>query len=170
MDGGNSHKYRIGIVDSESVNAWTTGGRSFGLFFTRAALSHFTDDELTFIYAHEVSHITLGHVEKRITASIITSAAFNVANLFIPGAGLMNLVANPVVTNAFSRPQEMDADRLAVEAIYRCCQIPKDVAIRAHEKILAIAKSRGYKEEDRWGILDTHPSLEERIRKIREMP
>ena len=148
----------------------TTGGKSFGLFFTRAALNHFTDDELTFIYAHEVSHVKLGHVEKRMAASVITSTAFHVASIFIPGAGLVNLLANPVITSAFSRPQEIEADRLAVESIYKCCQIPKETAIAAHEKILAIAKAKGYNEEDRLGILDTHPSLKERIRRIREMP
>ncbi len=170
VDGKNMLKYRIAIVDSENVNAWTTGGKNFGLFFTRAALNRFTDDELTFIFAHEVSHVKLGHVEKKMAASVITSATFTVVGIFIPGAGLVDLVANPVITSAFSRPQELEADKLAVESIYKCCQIPKDVAISAHEKLLAIATAKGYKEEDRSGILDTHPSLEERIRRIREMP
>jgi cupin superfamily acireductone dioxygenase involved in methionine salvage len=36
------------------------------------------------------------------------------------------------------------------------------------EKFQEIRKLKGYKEEDRIGILDTHPSLDERIKKIRE--
>ncbi len=170
IDVENREKYRIAIVDSEEVNAWTTGGRNFAIFFTRGALERFSDEEITFIYAHEVSHVKLGHVEKKMAASVATTAVLNVAGIFIPGAGLLNLVANPIVTSAFSRPQEMEADKLAVASIQKCCQISKEAAIGAHEKLLEMAKGKGYKEEDRLGILDTHPSLEERIRRIREMP
>ncbi len=170
IDFENREKYRVAVVNSEEVNAWTTGGENFAVFFTRGALERFSDEEITFIYAHEVSHVKLGHVEKRMAASVATTTVLNVAGIFIPGAGLLNLLANPIVTSAFSRPQEMEADQLAVTAIQNCCQISREAAIGAHEKLLEMSKAKGYKEEDRLGILDTHPSLEERIRKIREMP
>lgn len=105
MDEENKQKYRIVIVDYDGVNAWTTGGQNPGIFFTRETLDYFTDDELTFIFAHEVSHVKLGHVETKTAASVITTAAFNVANIFIPGAGLLNLLANPLITSAFSAPR-----------------------------------------------------------------
>ncbi len=170
IDFENRGKYEVAVVDSEEVNAWTTGGKNFAVFFTRGALERFSDEEITFIYAHEVSHVKLGHVEKRIAASVATTTVLTVAGIFIPGAGLLDVLANPIVTSAFSRPQEMEADKLAVTSIQKCCQISKGAAIGAHEKLLDLAKAKGYKEEDRSGILDTHPSLEERIRRIREMP
>ncbi len=170
IDFENRGKYEVGVVDSEEVNAWTTGGKNFAVFFTRGALERFSDEEITFIYAHEVSHVKLGHVEKRIAASVATTTVLTVAGIFIPGAGLLDVLANPIVTSAFSRPQEMEADKLAVTSIQKCCQISKEAAIGTHEKLLELAKAKGYKEEDRSGILDTHPSLEERIRRIREMP
>jgi len=57
---------------------------------------------------------------------------------------------------------------LAVKSIAECCSISPDAAISSLRKLQEIRRLKGYKEEDRIGILDTHPSLEERIKKIRE--
>ena len=167
MDPKRAGEYRVGIVASPSKNAWTTGS-DLTVFFTRGALEWFDDSELTFIFAHEVAHVTLGHVESRQTASTVTSVVFTAIGAVIPGAGLLNVVANPLVTNAYSRPQEIEADKLAVESIWRCCALEKQVAIGTHEKLRAM--SGNTTEEKRAGIWDTHPSLTERIERIKALP
>ena len=98
----------------------------------------------------------------------MTSVLFSVAGIFVPGAGYLDWVANPVVTRGFSRSQEMDADMLAVKSIRECCSIPPAAAIRTLRKLQEARRLAGYKEEDGIGILDTHPSLEARIKKIGE--
>lgn len=161
------YQYGITILDSQEVNAFADGER-YILFFTLGALRFFDEQEMTYIYAHEVAHITLKHWEKRLAVSTVTSVFFTVANVFIPGVGLLNYAANPLLTRAFSRSQELDADTEAIKAIQKCCGLSPFAAINALSKLLEKAKAKGYREEDRIGILDTHPSLEERIRKIKE--
>jgi Zn-dependent protease with chaperone function len=167
MDKENRAKYRLAILDTSEVNAFADGS-NFQIVFYRGLLDQFTDQEAAYVYAHEIAHIKLGHYGKRIAASIATSVAFTVAGLFVPGLSYLDWVANPVVTRGFSRSQEMDADALAVKSIGQCCSIPPDAAVSALGKLQGVRKLKGYKEEDRIGILDTHPSLEERIRRIRE--
>jgi len=169
MDNENRTKYRVAILDTPEVNAFANGPK-FQIVFYKGLLDRLNDEELTYVYAHEVAHIKLGHYGKRVAASVATSVAFTVAGLFVPGLGYADWVANPVVTRSFSRGQEMDADMLAVKSISQCCSIPPGAAISSLEKFQELRKLKGYKEEDRIGILDTHPSLEERIRKIKEAP
>ena len=166
MDSEKMYKYMITILDSYEVNAFADGER-YIIFFTRGALLLFDEKEMTYIYAHEVAHITLKHWEKRLIASTTSTVFFSVANVFIPGVGLVNYVANPLITKAFSRSQEIDADAEAVKSIEKCCELSPSFAINALSKLLEKAKEKGYKEEDRIGILDTHPSLEERIKRIK---
>ena len=169
MDDENRTKYRVAILDTAEVNAFADGPK-FQIVFYKGLLDQLNDEELTYVYAHEVAHITLGHYGKRVAASVATSVVFSVAGVFVPGLGYLDWVANPLVTRGFSRGQEMDADRLAVKSIGQCCSISPDAAIRSLEKLQEIRKLKGYKEEDGTGILDTHPSLEERKKKIREVP
>jgi Zn-dependent protease with chaperone function len=167
MDGVNKTKYRVAIWDTPGVNAFADGS-NFQIVFYRGLLDRLNDEELAYVYAHEVAHIKLGHYGKRVAASIATSVAFAIAGLFVPGLGYMDWVANPLVTRGFSRGQEMDADMLAVKSIGQCCSISPAAAISVLEKFQEIRKLKGYKDEDRIGILDTHPSLEERIKKIKD--
>lgn len=167
MDYENRAKYRIAILDNPEVNAFANGPK-FQIVFYKGLLDQFNDEELAYVYAHEIAHIKLGHYGKRVVASVATSVVFSVAGVFVPGLGYLDWVANPVVTRGFSRGQEMDADMLAIKSIGECCSISPDAGISSLKKLQEIGRLKGYKEEDRIGILDTHPSLEERIKKIRE--
>ncbi len=166
MDNENSEKYRVAILDTPEVNAFADGP-NFQIVFYKGLLDQVNDQQLTYIYAHEVAHIKLGHYGKRVAASVATSIVLSVAGIFVPGLGYLDWVANPVVSRGFSRSQEMDADLLAVKSIGECCAISPEAAISSLAKLQEIRGLKGYKEEDRIGILDTHPSLEERIKKIR---
>ena len=167
MDNQNRAEYRVAILDTPEMNAFADGTK-FQIVFYKGLLDRLNDEELTYVYAHEVAHIKLGHYGKRVAASVVTSVVFSVAGFFIPGAGYLDWVANPLVTKGFSRSQEMDADLLAVKSIGQCCSISPGAAISALGKFEEVRKLKGYKEEDRVGILDTHPSLEERIKKIKQ--
>ncbi len=167
MDYENRAKYQIAILDTPEVNAFADGPK-FQIVFYKGLLDQFDDEELAYVYAHEIAHIKLGHYGKRVVASAVTSAVFSAAGVFVPGLAYLNWAANPIVTRGFSRGQEMDADMLAIKSIAICCSISREAAIRSLCKLQEIRRLKGYKEEDRIGILDTHPSLEERIKKIRE--
>jgi len=169
LDSEKKERYRIAIIDSREINAYAVDKEHSILVFTLALMEAFDDDELTFILAHEVAHIKLGHYGKKVAASVATTTVFTVANVFLPGVGLLNSLANPLVTRGFSRVQEMDADREAASAL-RSLALPADVPVRALEKLRTIAQEKGYSKKNRSGLMDTHPSLTDRINQIKNNP
>lgn len=167
--------YRLAIIEENIVNAYTTlpaygedGRPIFNIFFYRGILNKMDNEELTFIYAHEVSHCRLNHVENRNAASQGISAAFTVAGFLIPGAGYLNLIVNPLVTSAYSRSQESNADLLAVDTLKKI-GLTSDPALRVLNILDEIAKAKGITEKNRIGILDDHPTIEKRISNIKAM-
>jgi Zn-dependent protease with chaperone function len=139
----------------------------FSIFFFRGLLNRFDNEELTFIYAHELAHCKLGHVEKKFAASMGTAIAFNVANIFLPGVALLNLAVNPLITSAYSRSQESEADSLAVGTM-KIIGMNSEPAIRALNFLGNLAEIKGLREKDRQGIWDDHPSINARIENIKE--
>ncbi len=137
----------------------------------------YTDEDATFYFsdgfarmptpvldamvAHEVAHEVLDHVGTRRRMSVGMTGGFSIAGLFVPGTGLLDMMLNPLVMRAFSRQQEIEADRRAVE-ILRSMGDPTPrrslaAAIRAMED--APVKS----QDGRGGALDTRPTLQARL-------
>jgi Zn-dependent protease with chaperone function len=167
--------YKIAIIEAETVNAFTTlpkytddGRPIFSIFFFRGVLNKMNDDQLTYIFSHEVSHCRLNHVENRYAASQGISAGFTVLGFIFPGAGYLNLLVNPLVTKAYSRSQEADADLLAVDTLKKI-GLTSEPAISALNILDEIATAKGFSDKDRIGILDDHPSIEKRKRNILDM-
>ena len=84
MDNQNRAEYRVAILDTPEMNAFADGPK-FQIVFYKGLLDRLNDEELAYVYAHEVAHIKLGHYGKRIAASVVTSVVFSVAGFFIPG-------------------------------------------------------------------------------------
>lgn len=166
IDAENAAKYRVGVLQNPEVNAFANGPE-YAIFFYMGLLSLMNDDELAFVYAHEIAHIKLGHYLKQAGASVATSAIFSVANVFVPGVGLLDYAVNPLVTRGFSRSQEAEADQEAIRCL-KALGYPPEAPTSALEKLLEISKAKGNDKQAFWGILDTHPSLEDRIRKAKE--
>ena len=163
METGNNMfaKYRLSIIEKDMPNAFVYPPKNT-LVITKGLLDRFSDEEVTFVLCHEIAHVKLAHWEKNYLASQGINAAFQVLNVFIPGAGLGNLVLNPVVTRAYSRSQEVDADKEAVKMGINMNLSPA-IYINTLSKLQRIAVENGFQESDRTGILDTHPNLNERI-------
>jgi len=149
---------------------------SFCFIRTRHPVAY-TDEDATFYFsdgfarmptpvldamvAHEVAHEVLDHVGTRRRMSVGMTGGFSIAGLFVPGTGLLDMMLNPLVVRAFSRQQEIDADRRAVE-ILRSMGDPTPrrslaAAIRAMDD--APVKS----QDGRGGSLDTRPTLQARL-------
>ena len=105
-----SAKPNVFVANNKTVNAWVDSDNR--LFLTAGLFDH-NDDVLAFVMAHELAHVKLGHYGKRVAVSHITTGAMLILNAFLPGAGYLNHVINPAVTNNFSKSQEHDADKLA---------------------------------------------------------
>jgi len=175
MDPERVKYYKIGIIEEDVINAFTTmpqrdkdGYPIFSIFFYRGLLNKLDDQEMLFIFAHEISHCRLNHVENRNAASQGISAVRLVGGFIVPGLGYLNYLVNPLITSAYSRSQEADADLLAAESIKKCCDISPDVVVKVLSLLDDVAKEKGYDEKNRIGIFDDHPGFQKRINNIEE--
>jgi len=111
--------------------------------------------------AHEVAHEVLGHAGTRRALALSMSAAFTVLGAVLPGAGLLDLVATPVAVRAFTRRQELEADRKAVEILRGMGHATPRRSLAA--ALRALAATRVRPREEAPGPLSPHPSLEQRL-------
>jgi Zn-dependent protease with chaperone function len=159
--------YRLRIVDTDSVNALVFPGVKT-ILFTKPLVEQFSTDEICFIFGHEIAHVKLGHYGKRVALSTGTSLLMKAIDMALPGAGLFNYLINPAVTNTFSRTQEIDADLETVRMMKVTYGYAPALYVKILEKLRDISVSKGYRETDRTGILDTHPNIVYRISKVKE--
>lgn len=150
--------YDVFISDKEEPNAWVNV--SGNITFTKGALKKFDDDTLTFMAAHEIAHDKLGHVTKKVAVSSTITGVMIVANVLLPGVGLLNYIINPTITNNYSKVQEYDADKLASDFCAQCFDMSLEKQTAIMQKIEIISKSSG------GGFWATHPSWHDRIKNI----
>jgi len=152
---------------------------SFALIKTRHPAA-FTDEDATFyisdglaqmptpvleaVIAHEVAHEVLDHVGTRRRMSAGMVGGFSAAGFVVPGVGLLDLMVNPLVVRAFSRKQELEADQKAVE-ILRAMGNPRPRRTLA-DALLAVDAAPVKSQDGHGGVLDTRPTLEERLQAL----
>ena len=153
-------RIQVQIVLSDELNASMDADGNLAL--TEGLLKQNDPDALYFFTAHEIAHKQLNHVRKRRGASLVTTGIMMVVGTLIPGAGILNHAINPAVVNNFSKPQELEADKLASQTLVSCFNIPVDRQIN----LLYSMKAR-YPENG--GFWSTHPSWDERIQNIQGM-
>jgi len=162
MDPSHYKEYRMMIAEEPSVNAFASP--DYEIIVNRGTLDTFGDKEIWCILAHETAHIKYSHLKKQNALSGVMSLGFLVVGQFVPGVGWLNMVANPAVTNAYSREQETQADLAAVEAI-KHFGFTKEDYIDFLEKLSEISLREGYK--DSFGIFSSHPTFRARIEAVR---
>jgi len=166
IDSQNMGKYRVGLLDTEIPNAVSFA--NYQIFVTWGLYRNFTNEELLFIMGHEVAHIKLGHAKKEWAVSQGISSVFLIAERSIPGISLLDFLANPLVTRAYSREQEMASDKLSVTSICEKYGESAEEYVNALNKIAAYAKENNLKSNG-GGLWDTHPGFEKRIQAITEL-
>ncbi len=179
---------RYGVGDAEilrmdmsrqtkKANAFVTGiGNTHRIVLGDTLLEHFTDDEITFVVAHELGHYVSKDSWRMIAASALYAAGiFGAASLLVrrdvrerPDDPVtltriffwftaLSQVGNPALA-AFSRSREWAADRFAITAT----DAPKDGAAafrRLRDQNLAEDEQPAWYEF----FFSTHPSLKARI-------
>jgi Zn-dependent protease with chaperone function len=143
------------VTGDKKPNAMSKGNN---VYLTEGVFD-FDDDTIMFITTHELAHIKLNHVRNRNAVSLATTGAFVVAGAIVPGVGLLNWVANPAIVNNYSKPQELEADKLASETLVSCFNI-------SVEKQVKILQSMHGAVSDAGGFWDKHPSWDDRIKNI----
>jgi hypothetical protein len=150
------------IQKRAAFNAWITKDNC--LFFTTTLLNEVNIDMIECVMAHELAHYALEHIKKHQAVSTATSTVFEIANIFLPGIGWVNMLVNPTITRSYGRSQELEADRQAIAFLEETGMIhPKTKFIELLEHLEQHSQERGFT------LWATHPSIEDRIKNIRYM-
>jgi putative metalloprotease len=146
------------------VNAFAMGNGTIRVF--AGLMDKYTDDEIRYVIAHEIGHVKNGHSKKRMQAALRTSALKSAASAAGGKAGrladseLGALFAN-VISAKHSQGNEKEADDYAMRFM-KDKKYDAKACVTALEKLAAMNGS-GSKTD--W--LSTHPSLEERAKRMR---
>jgi len=151
---------RVKIIADPSINAGSAGEGEF--LITTGLLQKANDEQLRGILAHEIAHDDLGHpVKMQIVGSGLTLGAALLEKVF-PASGAIMPIAGTLIASAYSRPQELEADRHGV-TILRRAGYSKDMMVRALTWIMQIQGNSG------GGFLSTHPATDERMRALQRL-
>ncbi len=158
----NKLKYHFYILDEDTMNAFALPGGY--IFVNKGLIDKITKDELAFVLAHEIGHITARHSLKRLQASLGMSLLFDIALGRAGDADVRQVVniAYGVIASGYSRKDELLADSLAVRYSYAA----------GHNPGAAISLFNKMKEESREGytpiFLRSHPIIADRIANVKE--
>lgn len=152
---------RVGIIDDSSINAASGGSGEF--YVTRGLLDRANDEQLLAVLAHEVAHDDLGHVAKAQALGTGVGLGAVILEQIFPGTGQIAPIAGNLITRAYSRREELQADAHGVELLRRVGS-SKDAMERT---LVWLRDVTGGGRAG--GFFATHPGTDERIAALRRM-
>ncbi|UTY32641.1 M48 family metalloprotease [Treponema putidum] len=160
--------YHVAILDTDEINAFATPGGH--ILITKGLLSCTdSEDALAGVIAHELGHIQLKHGIGAIKTNRITAAAVESSATMAVGvekkADLKFLedaskeIVTTLVNSGYSKSQEYDADRFAVNLMAKAGYDPN-----AMTEMLRMMSEK--QKNDHRGFGKTHPSAVSRIKSV----
>jgi len=149
---------RVSILDNSEINAASGGDGQY--YVTRALLSQANDDELRGVLAHEIAHEDLGHPARAQMVGAGVGMGVALLEQFFPGSSALAPLAGSLITNNYTRPMELEADRHAVTLLERA-GYSKQTMI---DTLSWLARQNG---DSGGGFLSSHPATSERIQALR---
>lgn len=166
-------EWEFNAIESNQINAFALPGGKVAIY--TALLDILTDDELAYVLAHEVSHVTLRHGSERMSqqlalqfGAVAISALLNkksktTANVFLAAYGLGTQIG---ISLPYSRKNEYEADKFGAIYAARAGYDPRG-AISTLRKFMQASGKQAQGPE----FLSTHPLDQSRINAIeRNMP
>ena len=150
---------RIGVIEDPDINAANAGGGEF--YVTTGLLQKANDQQLRGVLAHEIAHDDLGHVARAQVLGAGLNLGVILLEQILPGSSAITPIAGTLVARAYSRSEELAADRHGVE-ILRRAGYSEDVMINTLNWILQSSPAES------GGFLSTHPATSERIAALRQ--
>jgi predicted Zn-dependent protease len=112
--GDDPTRYSFTLVQTDKVAALSAPDT---VFYFSEGLAAQPPAHQEALVAQAVAHEVLAHQSRRRAISLGISVGFTAVGLMVPGLGLADLVVNPLIVRAFSRDQELAADRKALEIL-----------------------------------------------------
>ncbi len=150
------NEIRLSIVDDAAINAASAGNGRY--FVTTGLLNRATDDQLRGVLAHEIAHEDLGHPAKAQIISAGLSVGVALLEQLFPGSSSFTPIAGTLISNNYTRPLELEADRHAVTLLERA-GYSKRTMIDTLTWLMRRAGNSG-------GGLSSHPATSERIQAL----
>jgi predicted Zn-dependent protease len=151
---------RVSIVEDPAINAASAGDGRY--YVTTGLLNQATDDQLRGVLAHEIAHEDLGHpAQAQVVGAGVEIGAALLEQLF-PGSSAVTPIAGTLITNSYTRPLEIQADRHAVTLLQRA-GYSKETML---DTLVWLARRNG---NTGGGLLSTHPATSERIQALRSV-
>ena len=152
------NQVKVAIVEDDRVNAGSAGDGQF--LVTTGLLRKANDQHLAGVLAHEVAHDDLGHVAKQQRVQTGVAIGMVILDQIIPGSGQLAPVAGTLISRAYGRQEEYQADAHAVELLKRAGHSPKVM----EETLTWLLQTEGGSEG---GFFSTHPATDDRIAALR---
>ncbi|MGJ3241980.1 MAG: M48 family metallopeptidase [Opitutales bacterium] len=159
----------IVIENPREVNAFAMAGGKIGVYTGLIDLVD-NDDQLAFVIAHELAHITARHVHERLSQEMVREAggvALSAASITQGGVTLSAVnslygLSSGVASLSFNRAKEAEADTIGLMYMARAGYDPR----QALEIINKVSQSGSAHPGSEW--LSTHPSYATRLSRIQE--
>ena len=143
-------------------NAWVTTGNEINI--TANLLHELSKEQRVAVAAHEIAHIKAGHYYTKLGVSILTSIGFSVLNIFVPGAGYSEYLVKPALVAGFSRPQELEADKMGVAYLNKA-----GYSSEYFVQLLEVFRGKSGEEPEEASYFSTHPTNEARMQQIMKL-
>ena len=151
----NQYQFKFYVVESDLINAMTFPG---GNIVVNSALIEFSDspEEFAAVIAHEIGHAQLRHVVDRFVAEM----GMTVLVSLISGgdASVIHETVGALLSTAFSRSQESEADLFGMELLERSHIEPKSIG-----HFFKRLNEKDHSFDERLELLMSHPHNNSRI-------
>lgn len=150
---------RVAIADDATINAASAGNGRY--IVTTGLLKRATDDQLRGVLAHEIAHEDLGHPAKAQIIGAGLSVGVALLEQLFPGSSSFTPIAGTLISNNYTRPLELEADRHAVTLLERA-GYSKRTMVDTLTWLMRRAGNSG-------GGLSSHPATSERIQALQSL-
>ena len=153
------------VLDTDGVNAFASPGGI--VHVTRGLLGLVKNEsELAGVLGHEVTHVTAKHTVRAIEKNkIISMSTEQVGNSSSLGQAVLSQLANAayknIISNAFDRDDEMEADRVGIGLANKAGYSPRGLS-----DVLKRLQERNKNQDQPNGLFASHPLIKDRIANI----
>ncbi|MCA9708593.1 MAG: M48 family metallopeptidase [Myxococcales bacterium] len=106
------HEFKVYVSDQSIINAFAAPGGHIVIYQPIIAQAD-SAEEVAGVLAHEMGHVVEGHP----TQGLVEAVGYGIFNKFTIGSEDTKRVAESLLTNHYSRNDELDADRRGVELL-----------------------------------------------------
>lgn len=153
------HTFKVYVSDQDVLNAFAAPGAHV-VIYKPIILKAEGPDEVAGVLAHEMGHV----IELHPTEGLVEAVGYGIFGMLTPGSEQHKQVAKSLLTNHYSRSDELDADRTGVELLNAA-----GIDSRGLFSFFDRLKSSGDDIPGAVEFLSTHPSGETRKENLEDV-